>query len=170
MSHALLCRRSYAECHTAQVVSRDARFPPCRAIARSCHSLARAFGTDAPVYISQGVNGLRLFGNHCLSFYRRTQLGEWLTHFHSRSLAYDYCGLGALANIVIEPTRSVCVLCRLSDNILCRVLCYLSRQFITDFHACNTRSLSTFEVTVPRIGQTNYSPSPSELRITLDQI
>jgi hypothetical protein len=21
-----------------------------------------------------------------------------LTHFHSRSLAYDYCGLGALAN------------------------------------------------------------------------
>jgi hypothetical protein len=72
-------------------------------------------------------------------------------------------------NIVIEPTRSVCVLCRLSDNILCRMLCYLSRQFITDFHACDTRSLSTFEVTVPRIGQTNYSPSPSELRITLDQ-
>jgi hypothetical protein len=44
------------------------------------------------------MNGLRLFGNHCISFYRRTQLGERLTHFHSRSLAYDYCGLGALAN------------------------------------------------------------------------
>jgi hypothetical protein len=28
MSHALLCRRSYAECHTAQVVSRDVGFHP----------------------------------------------------------------------------------------------------------------------------------------------
>jgi len=46
---------------------------------------------------------LRLFGNHCISFYRRTQLGERLTHFHSRSLAYDYCGLGALANGLLQP-------------------------------------------------------------------
>jgi len=41
-------------------------------------------------------------------------------------------------NIVIEPTRSACVLCRLSDNILCCVLCRLSRRFITVFHAYNT--------------------------------
>lgn len=27
-SHALLCRRSYAECHTAEVVSRDGGFRP----------------------------------------------------------------------------------------------------------------------------------------------
>ena len=51
------------------------------------------------------MNGLRLFGNHCISFYRRTQLGERLTHFHSRSLAYDYCGLGALANGRVQPRR-----------------------------------------------------------------
>jgi hypothetical protein len=88
---------SHAECHTAEVVSRDVGFRPAVPLP-AVAILLRALLLGAPTCISQGLNGLRLFGNHCLSFYRRTQLGERLTHFHSRSLAYDYCGLGALAN------------------------------------------------------------------------
>ncbi len=75
VSHALLSRRSYAECHTTEVVSRDVGFRPAVPLPAVAIPL-RALLVGAPTCISQGLNGLRLFGNHCLSFNRRTQLSE----------------------------------------------------------------------------------------------
>ena len=58
-----------------------------------------------PVCILQGVNGLRLFGNHCLSFYRRTQLGERRSFLLS-FLAPAVTAFWALANGGLQPPRS----------------------------------------------------------------
>ena len=69
-SHALLSRRSYTECHTAQVVSRDVGFRPAVPLPAVAIFL-RALLNGAPVCISPGLNGLRLFGNHCLSIAER---------------------------------------------------------------------------------------------------
>jgi len=57
-----------------------------------------AYLYDAPTCISQGLNGLRLFGNHCLSFNRRPKTQRTAYIFHSHSLAHKYCVLGALDN------------------------------------------------------------------------
>jgi len=63
-SHVLLYRRSYAECHTAEVVSRDVGFRPAVPLP-AVAILLRALLFGALTCISQGLNGLRLFGNHC---------------------------------------------------------------------------------------------------------
>ncbi len=75
VSPTFLSRRSYAECHTAQVVSRDVGFRPAVPLPAVAIPL-RALLVGAPTTTSPGLNGLRLFGNHCLSSNRRTQRGE----------------------------------------------------------------------------------------------
>jgi hypothetical protein len=99
-SHALLCHRSYAECHTAQVVSRDVGFRPAMPLP-AVAILLRALLSSAPTCISQGVNGVRLFEHHCISFYRRTQLGEWRSFLVS-FLAPTVTAFWALANARLQ--------------------------------------------------------------------
>ncbi len=74
--------------------------------ALSCHcpqlpfSRARTSFRRAHLCISQGVNGLRLFGNHChrIAFTRRTQLGERRFSLFSLAPAVNCNDVRALAN------------------------------------------------------------------------
>jgi len=57
------------------VVSRDVGFRPAVPLP-AVAILLHASLVGVPVGISQGVNGLRLFGNHCLSFIAERNLAN----------------------------------------------------------------------------------------------
>jgi hypothetical protein len=58
------------------VVSRDVGFRPAVPLPAVAILLGALLVVVAPACISQGLNGLRLFGNHCLSFIAERNLAN----------------------------------------------------------------------------------------------
>jgi hypothetical protein len=64
-SHALLFRGRYAECHTAEVVSRDVGTLLTVPLPAVANSFVSQNSGDTLLNVS-GMNGLRLFKRHCI--------------------------------------------------------------------------------------------------------